>query len=198
MSRQADTAFKFRMYDASDQVCQKTVLGPTYGGPLESMHVFQPAGMSDRYYMAYSTREKVIGLSALPLDGDPNKAMGLIAHPGEVSGMAVTHDGRRLLSVGGDDSIVNMWSVDVMALETSIQQSKGEGNCYVSLLEGGQDGEFFQELKDYFYFSQIHSQVSRWFCSKKIPGLSVSIWCVVSCFLCMSLSKSCCLWAALL
>ena len=90
-------------------MCQKTVLGPTYGGPLEKMTMFQPSGLgTDQYYMAYATREKVIGLSTLPLDGNPNKAMGLIAHPGEVTGMAVTYDGRRVLTVGGDDSIVNM------------------------------------------------------------------------------------------
>jgi hypothetical protein len=37
---------------------------------------------------------KVVGLCAFPLDGDPHKAMGLIAHPGEVSALAVTYDGR--------------------------------------------------------------------------------------------------------
>jgi len=63
---------------------------------------------------------QVIGLSLLPLDGDPNKAMGLIAHPGAVAALAVSHDGRRLLSVGGSDSVINMWAVDAAALEASI------------------------------------------------------------------------------
>ena len=75
------------------------MLGPTYGGPLEKLIMFQPSGVADSLYLAYSTRDKVIGLSALPLDGDPNKAMGLIAHPGQVTGLAVTYDGRRILTV---------------------------------------------------------------------------------------------------
>jgi hypothetical protein len=32
-------------------------------------------------YLIYSTPEKVIGLIKMPLDGNPNKTMGLIAHP---------------------------------------------------------------------------------------------------------------------
>jgi cilia- and flagella-associated protein 251 len=36
-------------------------------------------------YVAYSTTERVVGLMKLPLDGDPGKSMGLIAHPGKIS-----------------------------------------------------------------------------------------------------------------
>lgn len=32
-------------------------------------------------YLIYSTATKVIGLIKMPLDGNPNKTMGLIAHP---------------------------------------------------------------------------------------------------------------------
>lgn len=69
--------------------------------------MFQPAG-STQPYLAYATRQKVIGLALLPLDGDPSKAMGLIAHPGAVAGLAVSYDGRRIVTVGGDDSVINM------------------------------------------------------------------------------------------
>lgn len=34
-------------------------------------------------YYAYATSHKVVGLGKFPLDGNPHKAMGLIAHPGE-------------------------------------------------------------------------------------------------------------------
>lgn len=39
----------------------------------------------DQKYIAYTTNERVIGLTKLPLDGNPNKSIGLIAHPGVVS-----------------------------------------------------------------------------------------------------------------
>jgi hypothetical protein len=106
---------------------------------------------------------QVIGLSLLPLDGNPNKSMGVIAHPGAVSALAVSHDGRRLLSVGGGDSVINMWAVDAGALETSAAmaaEAAGGTSCYMQLLEGGEGGEFAAEVKDYFYYGQIHAQVS--------------------------------------
>ena len=36
-------------------------------------------------FLVYSTWEKVVGLMKMPLDGNPNNAMALIAHPGHVS-----------------------------------------------------------------------------------------------------------------
>jgi len=35
-------------------------------------------------YLVYSTGQKVIGLIKLPLDGNPNRSFGLIAHSEEV------------------------------------------------------------------------------------------------------------------
>ena len=34
------------------------------------------------------------------MDGDPSKSLGLIAHPGEVSSLAISYDGRRLVTSG--------------------------------------------------------------------------------------------------
>ena len=50
---------------------------------------------------AYATHDKVVGLMQLPLDGNPAKVMGLIAHPGEVSDLAVSWDGKCVLTAGG-------------------------------------------------------------------------------------------------
>lgn len=223
----ADSAFKLRVHDAATLATTRTVLGPTYGGSLCTLHVFQPHGASQPY-LAYATRQKVhlliaslnilsssqrlctpvlcqvfhmealstvltrskirrvafahpvygltrealmlhlsipcqvIGLSLLPPDGNPNKSMGLIAHPGAVSALAVSHDGRRLMSVGGSDSVINMWAVDAGALEVSAAmaaEAAGGASCYMQLLEGGEGGDFAAEVKDYFYYGQIHAQV---------------------------------------
>jgi len=32
-------------------------------------------------YLAYTTKNKIIGIIKLPLDGNPNNTMGLVAHP---------------------------------------------------------------------------------------------------------------------
>lgn len=49
-------------------------------------------------YLAYATQEKVIGLIKIPLDGNPYRAMGLIAHSGTVSCITSSADGRLIYS----------------------------------------------------------------------------------------------------
>jgi hypothetical protein len=51
-------------------------------------------------WLAYSTAEQVVGLIMWPLDGDPQHSMGVIAHPGEVKGLALSFDGRKLVTLG--------------------------------------------------------------------------------------------------
>ena len=102
------------------KICQKSCLGPTYGAPIKKLLLLNPKDLKNEYqdkYLAYSTKEKVIGIIKLPLDGNPNKTMGLIAHPDKITGIASTTDGKFLFTSGGDDFAVNIWSVDILALE---------------------------------------------------------------------------------
>ena len=68
-------------------------------------------------YLAYSTKEKIVGIIKLPLEGNPNHTMGLIAHPGKIPDMTATSDGKYLITSGGDDFAVNIWEVDINSLE---------------------------------------------------------------------------------
>ena len=69
------------------------------------------SGASDKSYMAFRAADRVVGLMSWPLDGDPAKSVGVIAHPGPVLTAALTHDGRKLLSAGVQDGVVNVWQV---------------------------------------------------------------------------------------
>lgn len=105
-------------------LCQ---LAPTYGGPINRMTILPRMSASKGGAAAdeasappvvvYGTSEKVVGLVMMPLDGNPDTSMGLIAHPGEISAVAPTHDGRYVLTAGGMDCTVNLWSVDTRGLE---------------------------------------------------------------------------------
>ncbi len=66
---------------------------------------------TDTFYVAYSTAHQVVGVMAWPLDGDPNKSLALIAHPGKVAGMNLTHDGCKLVTAGADDGSIMIWQV---------------------------------------------------------------------------------------
>lgn len=144
-----------------DKKLRKTLLAPMYGGAINKMFLLPKRDGSriiNSDFMVYSTFEKIVGLIKLPLDGNPNKAMALIAHPGEISCCACTFDGRYLITAGGSDRSVNLWSIATHALDASIALG-GQGiQPYMSLIQGSAQGEFYQELLDYFYYAQLRSQ----------------------------------------
>lgn len=166
----ADDAFKLRTVDVNTLTCVRTVLGPTYGGPLSVMTPFDGGAR-----LAYATPEKVVGLASLPLDGDPGRAMGLIAHPGEVASTAVSFDGSAMFTVGGGrrggspgdaGNVVNVWAVNAAALDAAAaavaasSSSSGASSDarLAALIEGGAGGEFYREARDYFMYSQLRAQ----------------------------------------
>jgi hypothetical protein len=69
-------------------------------------------------YVAYSTKEKIVGIIKLPLDGNPNKHMGMIAHPSKISCATASSDGKYLFTSGADSiGTLNMWRINYSALE---------------------------------------------------------------------------------
>jgi len=156
--------YKIRSLLADDMAVKKTTLGPTYGGALTKM-LMLPNELGDATtllptrHMAYATHEKVIGIAKLPFDGNPNKAMGLIAHPGELTGLAVSWDGKWLLTAGGDDLAVHLWQVEPSAMEVTIRAAGGNGIApFEAQLDGGKEGDAYQEMVDYFYYAQLRAQ----------------------------------------
>jgi len=169
------------------QKLRKTLLAPMYGGCInkifslakrdttssstallttasnsaasgKSQQSTQFSGIIPSEYLVYSTFEKVVGLIKLPLDGNPTKSMALIAHPGEVSNVVSSFDGKYVLTAGGSDRSIHLWSVSTAALDASITLGGSGISPYLTLIEGGVSGEFFQELLDYFYYAQLRQQ----------------------------------------
>jgi len=163
----SNDAYKMRSVLADGMVVKQTVLGPTYGGALSKLIMLPKLPLAETgaqtpadqaRYMTYSTHEKVIGLIKLPFDGNPNMAMGLIAHPGELTGLATSWDGKWLITSGGADLAIHLWQVDAGAMEPAIRAG-GEGlTPFEAQLEGGKDGAFYQEMVDYFYYAQLRAQ----------------------------------------
>ncbi len=67
---------------------------------------------------------KVIGIIKLPLDGNPNNTIGLVAHPEEITDMTSTTDGKNIFTSGGSDLSINWWQFDVENLEQSFMRDK--------------------------------------------------------------------------
>lgn len=144
----ANDEFKFKLWNANTLTCRKTILGPTYGGPVATAIPIpqQPKGEA---CIAYACKERVVGLIKLPLSANPEESMGLIAHPGEISAIAPTYNGQKLVTAGGGDLTINLWQVNTETLKRTSEDS------YLSLLEGGKEGELYEEIVQYFYYAQI-------------------------------------------
>merc|ERR550525_3516 len=150
--------YKFKIWNTVNRSCRKTALAPTYGGPITRMTpVYKDADGEDQY-MLYATHEKVLGLVQLPLDGNPNKCMGLIGHPGHIPSVSVDYQGQYAFTCGGGDLTVNQWLIDPQPVANASFVGGAGIEPFVTLLDGGEEGEFFSDMKDYFYYSQIRSQ----------------------------------------
>uniref|UniRef100_A0A8B9UVA4 WD repeat-containing protein 66 n=1 Tax=Anas zonorhyncha TaxID=75864 RepID=A0A8B9UVA4_9AVES len=138
---------------------RKTLLGPTYGSPLEKIQILPTRSTTNpqKCYLAYITKDKV-GLQILPVDGNPHKSSAFICHPDGVSDLACSYDGRYIFTAGGNDRTVLKWEVNLNALEAAASLGGEDLVPFYSLLEGGREGEFFRELEDYFYYVQLRSQ----------------------------------------
>ena len=53
---------------------------------------------------------------------------------------------------------VNVWQVDTSVLDVAAQAGGDGLDPFLGLLDGGRDGEFFQDLRDYFCLSQLRTQ----------------------------------------
>jgi len=177
----ANSEFKLRVFNANSRVCRRTALGPTYGGPLRNLVALQTldSDVGERY-LAYSTEDKVIGLVKYPLDGNPYKSMGLVAHPGEISGFAPSHDGRMLISAGGSDMSIHVWAVHTSVLDASSMAASAQSVPgiprglvpFLPLIEGPQNqNPPFDEIVDFFYYAQLRCQGEDTTSPRRTDGL---------------------------
>lgn len=165
--------------------CTRTALAPTFGGAVTHMCFLAAptevvaaeeskssdskhsgsssgSGSSRCVAMAYATDDRVVGVAALPLDGNPYSVVGVVGHTGPVSGLAASFDGRHIFTSGGD-SASGCGSVCVWRVRQDVLlHSKAAGGSgvipFLSLLEGGADGAQYQSICDLFSYAQIHSQ----------------------------------------
>eukprot|EP00736_Rhodelphis_marinus_P007045 Rmarinus@m.17323 len=162
----ANSGDKFKTFSSTSKMCRRTVMAPTFSGPLTQLRLVPhqpdeggPALLSSNAtYMAYATRDKVVGLVRFPLEGNPNMCMGLIAHAKEVSDMVVAFDGEYMITAGGNDCTVNLWKLQPQMVEAQGKLGGDGVDPFLTLLEGGKGGAFHEEIIDYAYYAQLRAQ----------------------------------------
>ncbi|NWR30106.1 CF251 protein, partial [Tachuris rubrigastra] len=155
----ANNCYKMKLLHAATKMCRKTLLGPTYGSPLEKIQILPTTSPADpkQHYLVYITKDKV-GLQILPVDGNPHKSSAFICHPDGASDLASSYDGRHIFTAGGSDCTVMKWKVNLSALDAAAFLGGEDMIPFYNLLDGGREGEFFRELEDYFYYAQLCRQ----------------------------------------
>ncbi|XP_071427909.1 cilia- and flagella-associated protein 251 [Pithys albifrons albifrons] len=155
----ANNCYKMKLLNTTTKMCRKTLLGPTYGSPLEKIQILPTTSPADpqQHYLVYITKDKV-GLQILPVDGNPHKSSAFICHPDGASDLASSYNGRYVFTAGGNDCTVMKWNVNLTALDAAAFLGGEDMIPFYNLLDGGREGEFFRELEDYFYYAQLCSQ----------------------------------------
>ena len=164
----ADDACRVRTVDCETLTALSVTLAPAYGGPLAHVRPFGDDTVGWR--LAYATADAVAGVATYPLDGDPDRAVGLIAHPGAINAEAtcVGHDGRAMFTVGGGDRsdagrVINCWTVDPNAFlpggaEDVAARAAPARERFARLVEGGAEGETMTDAKHLFVYAQLRAQ----------------------------------------
>jgi hypothetical protein len=90
----ANDQFKFKLFNSVTKMCRKTLLGPTYGSPLQKLEMLPLSHPNQiENYLAFITEDR-IGLQIVPLDGNPHNSITFIAHPTGVADLVCSYDGR--------------------------------------------------------------------------------------------------------
>eukprot|EP00775_Hariotina_reticulata_P011389 gene11389-11537_t len=151
----ADDAKKIKAYNPDTRTACATYLGPTFGGVINKLLPFRSV-TDNGAWLAYGTPQQVVGLVAWPLDGNPEHSMGVIAHPGDIKAMALSFDGRKLITLG-EQGVLNIWDVNTTALgPIGRPLVKTAADSAWSQLIG--DKALLEELKDYFCYAQLLSE----------------------------------------
>ncbi|MCO5551802.1 hypothetical protein L7F22_005304 [Adiantum nelumboides] len=99
----SDSTFKIRVYDTKNFVCHKTLLGPTFESPVDSMLRISLEPCIQEH-LAFGTKNQILGVMILPLESNKNvQFMGVVGHAGSIQHMAMSDDRKFLMTVASQD-----------------------------------------------------------------------------------------------
>jgi hypothetical protein len=101
----------------------------------------------------------MLGLGKLPLDGNPYRYTGILAHPTKIS--QLTQGPLGALTSAGEDEIVHYWVANPYMLDQQFSSQEDPFDAFVAILDPDnptRSSPIYQEFNDFFLYSQIKEQ----------------------------------------
>ncbi|KAL1491912.1 hypothetical protein ABEB36_012433 [Hypothenemus hampei] len=146
---------KIKTINLQSKAPRSIVLGPSFGC-FKNSNIRKMMVLPDNSRYMVFISEKNIGVYLLPLDGNPYKYTGYLAHPKQIVDFALSYDSRYAFTYGKDETCILQWEIQSVDLLSFIGGTQLEP--YYCLLEGGKNGWLFHEIQDLFFYMQILPQ----------------------------------------
>mmetsp|Transcript_5831 Transcript_5831/g.18388 ORF Transcript_5831/g.18388 Transcript_5831/m.18388 type:complete len:869 (+) Transcript_5831:135-2741(+) len=153
----ANSELKLRQWNVDNKLCRRTSLGPMFGGALVRLASLAAADARTDL-LAYAAKSGVAGILKLPLDGNPNKSVGVVAHPEALCALAATTSSSQIFTAGGCDQTVSLWCVQKNLVDAFEVTGGSQMEPYLALLSLDNENETYEKLVDYFYYLQLRNE----------------------------------------
>jgi WD40 repeat protein len=81
-------------------------------------------GEEDKFYI-FSTTNSILGMIKKPIDGNPHKNIGIVAHPTQLRNFCVKSSEGLIFTSGGEDYSIKVWSINKDAIERQLKMAEG-------------------------------------------------------------------------
>ncbi|XP_071446363.1 cilia- and flagella-associated protein 251-like [Hetaerina americana] len=108
-----NSEFKFKLYTLETKEYCRMFRGIAYDSPISFYHPLQQPSGEEVMFFATAT---LIGLQKIPLDGNPYKAIGVMAHPVKLAAVVVSNDQKTVFSLGKNETCVIKWLTNISKL----------------------------------------------------------------------------------
>ena len=146
----------------SKLLLRRTVLAPTFCGCITALSllpaVSAPSSSSSPAHVLFSSatasNDCYVGVLALPLLGQPDSAVAVLAHPSSSAAQfSAAFDGSQLLSFSPLDTAIKLWSLTPAAFPTS--SPAVPTSALLAALDGDESGSLAARVEQYAMLCEI-------------------------------------------
>lgn len=105
-----------------DEKVERTCAGPVFGRSVTIKHLLEFPGLvgnRNKKFLLYTVRNK-LGIIDTPLDGNPHRYMGVLAHPEDILDIAIAPAPQLVFTLGTRDNAAFEWEADLRSVEAMV------------------------------------------------------------------------------